>query len=297
VTTPDLGRPVPLRPALTEATATLAAVGVESPRWDAEQLVAHVLGVARTSLVTVPNLDPAQHDELQRLVARRAAREPLQHIVGSVGFRFIELAVGPGVFIPRPESESVAGWAIDAARNAGVPHPRVVDLCAGSAAIALSIAHEVPSAEVHAVELDEGALEWARRNAAARERAGDPPVTLHHADVAHAVPELDGTVDVVVSNPPYVAEHELEDVDPEVREHDPHVALVAGPEGLDVIREVERTAKRLLRPGGSVVVEHSDRQGESVPAVFAEAGGWAGIADHPDLVGRPRFTVATKITT
>jgi release factor glutamine methyltransferase len=289
--------PVALRLALTEATGALAGAGVESPRWDAEQLVAHVLGVARTSLPVVPNLDAAQYEALRALVGRRASREPLQHIVGSVGFRYIELAVGPGVFIPRPESEPVAGWAVDAARNAGVPKPRVVDLCSGSGAIALAVAHEVPNAEVHAVELDENALEWLRRNASARQRAGDTAVAVHHADVCHAVPELDGSVDVVVSNPPYVAEHEMADVQPEVHDHDPHLALVAGPEGLDVIAEVERTAKRLLRDGGTVVVEHSDRQGESVPALFERAGGWAAVKDHEDLVGRPRFTVATKMAT
>jgi release factor glutamine methyltransferase len=284
-----------LRTALTEATQRLAEAGVESARWDAEQLVAHVLGVSRTALITVPGLDPAQHDALQEVLRRRAKREPLQHIVGSVGFRYIDLAVGPGVFIPRPESEVVAGWAIDAVRNSGTPHPRVVDLCSGSGAIALAIANEVPSAEVHAVELDKGALAWAQRNADARARAGDTPVTLHHADVTHSVPELDGTVDVVVSNPPYVGEDEMEHVDPEVRDHDPHVALVAGPEGLDVIAEVEKTAKRLLKNGGTVVVEHSDRQGESVPKLFEQAGGWRDIHDHPDLTGRARFTVAVRM--
>lgn len=290
----ELRPPVSLRLALAEAVKLLDAAGVESPRWDAEQLVAHVLGVARTSLVVIPNLDAAQHDALQALVARRASREPLQHIVGSVGFRYIELAVGPGVFIPRPESESVAGCAIDAARRAGVPRPVVVDLCAGSGAIALAIAHEVNTATVHAVELDDGALEWMRRNVAARERAGDPPVTVHQSDVKDAVPELDGTVDVVVSNPPYVAHHEMDLVDPEVRDHDPALALVAGADGLDVIREVERVAKRLLKPRGAVVVEHSDRQGESVPALFRDAGGWDDVADHRDLTGRPRYTTATK---
>jgi release factor glutamine methyltransferase len=280
---------VPVRQALAEATARLAEAGVESPRWDAEQLVAHALGVSRTSLPVVPNLDPDQHAALERLVARRAAREPLQHIVGTVGFRYLDLHVGPGVFIPRPETEVVAGCAIEAARR--VATPRVADLCAGSGAIALSVAHEVPDAEVHAVELDEGALEWLRRNA-----SGVPNVTLHHSSVAGALPGEDGTFDVVVSNPPYVADHELPHTEPEVRDHDPHVALVAGADGLDVIREVERAAYRLLKPGGVVVVEHSDRQGQSAPAVFDPAR-WTGVADHPDLAGRPRYVVATKMTT
>jgi release factor glutamine methyltransferase len=284
--------PISLRSALAEAVQRLVASGVESAHWDAEQLVAHVLGVARTSLPVIPNLDAAHYEVLQALVERRCRREPLQHIVGSVGFRYIELAVGPGVFVPRPETEPVAGTAIDAARRAGVKTPVVVDLCSGSGAIAFSVAHEVPNAEVHAVELDPGALVWLNRNAAARARKGDTPVVVHGGDIAEALPEDDGKVDVVVSNPPYVARHELDLVDPEVK-HDPHVALVAGDDGLDVIREVERVAYRLLKPGGAVVVEHSDRQGETCPAVF-DAARWDGVSDHRDLTGRPRYTTATK---
>ena len=294
MTTPDLGWPVALRQALTEATERLAAAGIESPRWDAEQLVAHVLGVARTSLPVIPNLDAAQYEVLQALVQRRAAREPLQHIVGSVGFRYVELAVGPGVFVPRPESEPVAGKAIDAARLSGVQRPVVVDLCSGSGAIALSVAHEVPNAEVHAVEVDPGALVWLQRNAAARARKGDTRVVVHACDIAEALPEDDGKVDVVVSNPPYVADHEKGLIDPEVK-HDPLRALVAGDDGLDVIRTVERVAYRLLKPRGTVVVEHSDRQGETCPAVFDTAR-WDDVADHRDLTGRPRYTTATKRT-
>lgn len=284
----------PLRQAIQDAAVLLAAAGVESPRWDAEQLAAHVLGVSRTSLPVIPNLDAAQQAAYAELVVRRAGREPLQHIVGAVGFRYVELAVGPGVFIPRPETEDVAGAAVDAARVA-LGRPVVVDLCSGSGAIALSVAHEVPNATVHAVEIDETALTWLRRNADARSRAGDKPIAIHQADVAHAVAELDGTVDVVVSNPPYVAEDEMHHVEPEVRDHDPRLALVAGLDGLDVIRAVERTAARLLKDGGRVVVEHSDRQGESAPAVFGD--GWTDVRDHRDLAGRPRYVTATKMAT
>ena len=287
-----IAAPVPFRPALQQAVALLAAAGIESPRWDAEQLAAHVLGVSRTSLPVVPSFDAAQHAEFLALVARRAGREPLQHIVGMVGFRYVELAVGPGVFIPRPETESVAGAAIDALRHRG--GGVVVDLCSGSGAIALSVAHEVKGAVVHAVEVDPGALEWLRRNASARERAGDRPIAIHAADVADAVPELDGTVDVVVSNPPYVALDELTQVEPEVRDHDPVRALVAGPDGLGVIRAVERTAHRLLKPGGVVVVEHSDRQGITAPAVFGD--GWGRVEDHRDLAGRPRYVTGEKMS-
>ena len=284
--------PVSLRAAIGEAVQRLHVAGVDSPHWDAEQLAAHVLGVARTSLPVIPNLDAVQYDVFQALIDRRCAREPLQHIVGSVGFRYVELAVGPGVFVPRPESESVAGSAIDAARRSGSKRPVVVDLCSGSGAIAFSVAHEVPNAEVHAVEVDPGALVWLNRNAAARARAGDPPVVVHASDAADALPGDDGTVDVVVSNPPYVADHELDLVDPEVK-HDPLRALVAGSDGLDVIRVVERVAYRLLKPKGTVVVEHSDRQGESAPAVFDNAR-WNEVEDHRDLTGRPRWVTATK---
>ena len=286
--------PVPLRQALAESVQRLDSAGIDSARWDAEQLVAHVLGVARTSLPVIPNLDAAQYDVLRALVQRRVGREPLQHIIGAVGFRYIELAVGPGVFVPRPESESVAGRAIDEARRAGVARPVVVDLCSGSGAIALSVANEVPKAEVHAVEVDKGALIWLRRNAAARLRAGDAEVFVHESDIAEALPEDDGKADVVVSNPPYVATHEMDGLDPEVL-HDPHRALAAGADGLDVIRVVERVAHRLLKPRGVVIVEHSDRQGETVPAVFATER-WRDVEDHRDLTGRPRYTTATKVT-
>jgi release factor glutamine methyltransferase len=218
------------------------------------------------------------------LVEQRAARVPLQHLLGSVGFRWIELQVGPGVFVPRPETEVVVGYAIDALPKDAAPV--VVDLCTGSGAIALSVAHEVPGAVVHAVELDPAALEWARRN--------DPKgsVTWHLGPVEGCLPELDGAVDVVISNPPYVAETERHLPDPEVIDHDPHLALFAGEDGLDVVREVERAARRLLRPGGLLVVEHSDRQGESAPDVLEQAGGWAEVQDHQDLTGRDRYVTA-----
>jgi release factor glutamine methyltransferase len=162
----------------------------------------------------------------------------------------------------------------------------VVDLCSGSGAIALSVAHEVPGTQVHAVEVDPVAIEWARRN------DPDGTVTWHLAPVEGCLPELDGRVDVVVSNPPYVAHDEAHLSEPEVVDHDPHLALFAGEDGLAVIREVERAARRLLKPGGLVVVEHSDRQGETAPAVFEAAGGWTEVEDHEDLARRPRYVTA-----
>jgi release factor glutamine methyltransferase len=217
-------------------------------------------------------------------VARRAQRVPLQHLTGRAPFRYLDLEVGPGVFVPRPETESVVQWAVDAVSGAAAP--LLVDLCTGSGAIALSLAHEVAGARVHAVELDPVALEWAKRN--------DPDgiVSWHLGPVEGSLPELDGSVDLVASNPPYVAEDEAHVPEPEVVDHDPHVALFAGEDGLAVVRQVEAAARRLLKPGGLVVVEHSDRQGETAPEVFQAAGGWAEVQDHQDLTGRPRYVTA-----
>jgi release factor glutamine methyltransferase len=282
-----------LRPAVRRATDRLTAAGVASPEHDARALAVHVLGLQRPSdLLLVDDLDDVQATAFEDLVAQREQRVPLQHLTGSVGFRRIELEVGPGVFVPRPETESVVQWAVDALQREGVREPVLVDLCAGSGTIAFSLANEVPGATVHAVERDPDAVEWARRNAANRVEAGDPEVQVHLASVEDALLDLPGAFDLVASNPPYVALHETHIPDPEVLDHDPEIALFAGDDGLDVIRLVEQAARRLLKPGGLVVVEHSDRQGESAPAVFTEAGGWSEVADHRDLLGRDRFVTA-----
>jgi release factor glutamine methyltransferase len=273
----------PLRAALEAATRTLAAAGVSSARHDAEALAAYVLGCRRGDLVQVTKIDSAAYDPL---VARRAAREPLQHIVGRAAFRHIELAVGPGVFVPRPETEVVAGWVIDVVRT--LDRPVVVDLCTGSGAIALSVATEVPHAEVHAVELDRAAHDWAARN------LDGSGVHLVQGDAADALPVLDGSVDAVVSNPPYIPHEAWESVEPEVRDHDPALALWADGDGLAVIDSVQRTAARLLRPGGVVAIEHSDLQGDAVVGLLAGAGSWTDVRDRVDLAGRPRFTTATR---
>lgn len=280
-----------LRPLLRGATATLEEAGVVSAEHDARALAAHVLGLARPSdLLMVDEVTESEAAAFAELLARRASRVPLQHLTGTVGFRHIDLEVGPGVFVPRPETESVVQWAVDALR--GVPSPLAVDLCTGSGTIAFALANEVPGITVHAVELDPGSLAWTRRNAARRVAAGDPEVYLHLGSCEDALPELDGTLDLVASNPPYVATTEAHIPDPEVLDHDPGVALWAGEDGLDVIRLVERAARRLLRPGGLLVVEHSDRQGASAPALLEHAGGWADVADHRDLTGRDRFVTA-----
>jgi release factor glutamine methyltransferase len=270
------------------AASRLAEAGVESPRTDAELIAAHVHGVARVALHTVPDaaFDPRYWDD----VARRASREPLQHITGHSYFRYLELEVGPGVFVPRPETEVMTGWAIDALAEMDVAAPVVADLGTGSGAIALAIAQEVPRALVHAVEADPLARQWAERNIVRCEKAGPHlagRVILHDGDFAAALPELGGAVDLVISNPPYIPVGAW--VPPEVGEYDPATALWGGADGLDAIRAVERTARRLLRGGGLVAVEHGAQQGPAVYWVFAEENGWRGTRNHTDLAGRDRF--------
>lgn len=282
-----------LRDAVRSATATLADAGVLSPEHDARALAVHALGLARPSdLLLVDRLDQEQAAAFDALVVRRAGRVPLQHLTGTVGFRHIELEVGPGVFVPRPETESVVQWAVDAIRAEGWTAPVLADLCTGSGTIAFALANEVPGATVHAVERDPDALAWTRRNAENRVQAGDPEVRLHLGSVEQSLRDRDGQCHLVASNPPYVATTEAHIPEPEVLDHDPGIALWAGEDGLDVIRLVEQAARRLLVPGGLVVVEHSDRQGSTAPELFERAGGWSEVTDHRDLAGRDRFVSA-----
>lgn len=276
----------PARPRdlIRRAAARFADAGVASPEYDAAELLAHVVGRSRGDLVLVDAVDAGQQTSYDDLVARRAAREPLQHLIGVAHFRHVELAVGPGVFVPRPETELLAGWAIDQARCTEAPV--VVDLGTGSGAIAKAIADEVPEARVYAVELDESAHAWAERNLAGT------GVELRQGDLTTALDDLIGRVDVIACNPPYIPLEAWESVATEARDHDPHLALFSGQDGLDAIRHLERRAATLLRPGGVVGVEHADVQGESAPEVFAVTGRWSDVRDHPDLAGRPRFTTA-----
>jgi len=281
--------PATARELLRAATARLADAGVDSPEVDAATLLAHVLGTERSRLFLVEAVAPSASAEYDALLTRRAAREPLQHLTGVAWFRHVELQVGPGVFVPRPETELLAGWAIEQARAVatatGEP-PVVVDLCTGSGAVARSVVDEVPGARVHAVELDPDAHAWAERNLAGTD------VDLRHGDMATAFDDLAGTVDVVVCNPPYIPLDAWESVAAEARDHDPHLALFSGDDGLDAIRVLEQRAALLLRPGGVVGAEHADAQGEVAPAVFVASGRWRDVRDHEDLAGRPRFLTA-----
>ena len=278
------------------ATARLAEAGVESPRADAELIAAHVHKVKRGELQRVP--DSEFDATFWADIARRANREPLQHITGRAYFRYLELDVGPGVFVPRPETEVLAGWAIGRLREMDVADPVAVDLGTGSAAIALSIAQEVPRATVHAVEADPLARSWAERNITRYVDSYTAGRVLLHAgdfvsDLAGLaeLAGLAGTVDLVVSNPPYIPVGAV--VAPEAAEYDPPAALWSGPDGLDAIRAVERVARWLLRPDGMVAVEHSDLQGAPVYWIFSEEAGWRDTRNHKDLTNRDRFVTAS----
>lgn len=286
---------MPLRPAILEAARSLAAAGVHSPQTDAEFLAAHILEVERPRLALIPMVTTEQLERFRALVSRRADRVPLQHLTGVASMGEVDLEVGPGVFVPRPETELVFAWALAQLEAAGHGHPPiVVDLCTGSGALALAIAHARPDAVVHAVELDPVARTWARRNADRRAAQGDTPITLHAGDVTDpaVLAELNGRVDVVVANPPYIPVDAA--LDPEVADHDPHLALFGGPDGLSVIAPMITTIARLLRPGGVTAVEHDDSHGSQVAALFDGTGRFVDIVEYPDLTGRARFVAARR---
>ncbi|WP_337003591.1 MULTISPECIES: peptide chain release factor N(5)-glutamine methyltransferase [unclassified Microbacterium] len=273
------------------AAQRLADAGVPDPLIDAELLAGHVAdlrrGEVQAAIIRGDVIDEVTEAALDLVVARRAAREPLQHITGTAPFRHLELAVGPGVFVPRPETETVVQYAIDALLNSAEPAPIGVDLGTGSGAIALAMATEVPHARVFAAELSEDAHAWARRNV-----AGVENLTLVLSDLAEAFPELDGTASVVISNPPYVPDAAIPR-DPEVRLFDPAMALYGGDDGLDIVRVLSSRALRLLRPGGLLVIEHGELQGESIRDILT-ADGWRAAATHRDLTLRDRSTTALR---
>lgn len=278
--------------ALVRAAAQrLAEAGVPDPVVDAELLAGHVLGRRRgevqAAIVRGDRIADEDAARLDALVVRRAGREPLQHITGTAPFRHLELAVGPGVFVPRPETETVVQYAIDALLNAPDPAPIGVDLGTGSGAIALAMATEVPHARIFAAELSADAHVWAARNT-----AGVDNLTLVLADLGDAFPELDGAASVVISNPPYVPDAAIPR-DPEVRLFDPAMALYGGEDGLDIVRTLSSRALRLLRPGGLLVIEHGELQGESIRDLLT-SDGWRATATHRDLTLRDRTTTALR---
>ncbi len=278
-----------LRTAVRHATARLSAAGIPSPEVDAVALAAHALGTDAAQVRRSMVLGAPEPDGYAALVAERETRVPLQHLTGRAHFRRLTLAVGPGVFVPRPETEVTAGLAIDAANAVG-PDAVVVDLCTGSGAIALAVKDELLGVRVLAVELSDLAHGWAVAN---RDRLGlDVEVRL--GDATTAFDDIEGEVDVVVSNPPYIPVGAVP-LDPEVREHDPQVALYGGSaDGLAIPLAVAARAARLLRGGGVLVMEHADSQGTSLPQALRRTGEWVAVLDHADLAGRPRTTVAVR---
>ncbi|KQQ22935.1 protein-(glutamine-N5) methyltransferase, release factor-specific [Rathayibacter sp. Leaf299] len=284
---------VDARALLADAVSRLTRSHVPNADIDAELLLGHLLGLGRgelqARLITGLLLEEPMADAFDRFVERRSAREPLQHITGVAPFRSIELAVGPGVFVPRPETEGVAQLAIDALRSVADPSPLAVDLGTGSGALALALAHEVPHARVIGVENSVEAFIWARGN---RDRLRLENARIVFSDLADALPDLDGTVSVVVSNPPYIPSAAIPR-DPEVRLFDPPAALYGGEDGLDVVRQLSHTARRLLRPGGVLVIEHGELQGAEIRDLLT-ADGWRGATTQRDLTGRDRSTVAVR---
>ena len=287
---------------LRASTDVLTQAGVSSPRHDAEALASFALGAersaVRTWLALGVSINADQVSQIQVLVERRANREPLQHITGSTGFARIDLLVGPGVFVPRPESELLVERALVEVQSivtAGQA-PVVVDLCSGSGAIGLAIAHECSTAQLHSVELDDDAFLWLQRNVEALNLGAR--VQAYHDDATSALPDLTGRVDVVVCNPPYVP-LDATIRDPEAARFDPPMALWGGIDGLDVIRGIEANAARLLKPGGVLVIEHADVQGETLPLLLMSSYHdnqrvWTDVMDQRDLTDRPRFTVARR---
>lgn len=283
---------------LDEVAARLDDAGVPTPDVDARWIV--------DAMVDRFGEDLAGCDRgvLDALVERRAAREPLQLVLGRTTFRWVELACRAGVFVPRPETEVVAGAAIDAARAAG-PSPRVVEPCTGTGAIACAVASEVPGVHVAASDRSEAAVDLAGANvgALAAARAPQPwrpgpwlapgaTVEVDRADLRDAVPTAwRGTVDVVVANPPYLPHHDRVTWEPEVVDHDPHDALVGGADGHEVVEALLAAAPGWLRAGGTVVIEIDDRRGGDAVA-SAAAAGLVGAHLVADLTGRDRAIVA-----
>ena len=269
----------------------LAEAGILDAHVDAELLVAHVLGISRGELAARQALDRTLSEDdsnrVRELGHRRAQREPLQHITGHAYFRHLDLVVGPGVFVPRPETELLAQMVIDHVRALPDSRPRVIDLGTGSGALAFSIASEVPHADVIAIEKSDDAIVWTMRN---RDRLGLNNVRVIHGDLGESVAEFGHSFSVVVSNPPYIP-NDMVPRDEEVRLFDPAMALYGGEDGLDVIRAISVVAQDLVVSGGLLALEHGELQGEAIARILRQAG-WRAIATHKDLLGRDRYTTA-----
>jgi len=278
-----------LRRAIDDATATLAEAGIDSARWDAEQLAAHLAGIDRGRLALLESPGEDFLGRYRDAVAVRSRRVPLQHLLGTAAFGPVQLRVGPGVFIPRPETEALLEWA-RAQRLA--PRPVIVDLCTGSGALAVALAHQRAElgqeARIVALDNSDAALEYARGN------VEGTAIEIVRADVTEPglLPQLDGRVDLIVANPPYVPDGAV--LDPEVGQHDPHQAVFGGPDGLAVIAPIVRLAGRWLRPGGLIGIEHDDTTARETVELFVRTGLFEDVQARQDLTGRPRFVTARR---
>lgn len=279
--------------ALALAEAQLAAADVPTSVGDAEIIIAHTLGVKRADVqsgdLADTALTPQQFAQVRSFIDRRISREPLQYLTGAAWFRDLEIPVGPGVFVPRRETEFVTQLAIDALRAATSENPIAIDMGTGAGAIALSMATEVPHATVYGVEVAPEAFEWTRSNF---EKIAPNNSTAVLADMASALHELNGQVDVVAGNPPFVPDH-TEPATPEVRLFDPGVSLFGGADGLDLVRALSKSALRLLKPGGTLAFEHGVSQAPRVAAIL-EQDGWTAITTHRDPRGQDRVTTAKR---
>jgi release factor glutamine methyltransferase len=281
---------------LKATSAQLALAGVPSPETDAQILLAHVCGISRSELILREPLSELEQLEFTSLVARRCEREPLQHIIGVAWFRHLELAVGPGVFIPRPETEILVSVALNELPQSG--SLSVVELCAGSGAIALSIASERPNTHVIAVELSPDAFPWLQRNIAAHEKQlakTGSSVTAIQADATdpNLLSDFANRIDAVLTNPPYIP-NSMVPRDVEVQNYDPALALYGGGDGLDVIRGLLPVAAKLLKTDGLILIEHADAQGESLPRLLQADGNWHAVVDLLDYAQKPRHTFAKR---
>ncbi len=276
---------------LSEASSKLSSAGVTSAKVEAELIACFCLGISRSDLqlmiATNQDFPSDSQASFDAALARRADREPLQHITGIAPFRHLELAVGPGVFTPRPETEQVVGFAME--KVSGLSEPQIVDLCSGSGAIAISFATEIPGSKVHAVELSGDAFGYLMKNAASY---GFPKENLRNEDLQISLPELDGQVDLVISNPPYIPDDAIP-IDLEVQLHDPSMSLYGGVDGLDVVRQISIRAMKLLKSGGFLVMEHADTQSDSISKLLLNEG-WLEVEARADLAGKERMISAVK---
>jgi release factor glutamine methyltransferase len=278
-----------LRRAIDSAAAQLAEAGIDSARYDAEELAAHLVGTERGRLTLLESPGDEFFGRYRDIVTARSRRVPLQHLTGTAAFGPVLLHVGPGVFIPRPETEAILEWAI---AQPLAPRPVIADLCTGSGALAVALAHHWPAARVIGIDDSASALDYARRNVAGT------AVELVRADVTEPVskpgllPELDGRVDLVVANPPYVPDNIA--LEPEVAQHDPPHAVFGGADGMTVIAAVIGLARRWLRPGGLFAVEHHDTTSSQTVELLQTTGLFEDIEARQDLAGRPRFVTARR---